>query len=304
LKKISIIAVSSIIGFGVSAAFYRFVSRRKPSRLERQGAQTKVEFEFGETQEAEHFFDRNPKFVPTFLRLMELANKYLSNRPLPKNQTEDICFGLGHACRRDFLEVIFLAVNGYGSGASKIIRGLYERSVALAYMVQDPDKVDRFVRYAAVQEHRILDGALKVVNEADFDAIMGPANSVSEIRRRYREVKPEFEMDVCRECGTRRVQPSWDLDVPAMVHKVQGLYQQFFLPNYVVPNLAIHATLSSATLKNSPSDEHREADLQVLCASLLLLLTLRSQESIFHLGFEKEIEACEEDIQRLRPQQN
>jgi hypothetical protein len=250
-----------------------------------------MEFEFGETRESEAFFDRNPKFMPMFVRLIELANRYFGNRPGPKNLAEDICFGLGHACRRDFLEVVFLAINGYGSGASKLIRALYERSVALAYIVNNPDKVDRFVKYAAIQEHRSLEAALKVVNEAEFNSRVGPENKASEIRNRYKIVKRDFEMDLCKNCGTKRINPSWDLDVPAMVHKIGGPYQQLFLPNYVVPNFAIHATLSSATFKNDPEAEHEEADLQVVCASSLMVLVLQSQEAMFHLGLGDEIKA-------------
>jgi hypothetical protein len=263
-----------------------------------------MEFEFGETRESEAFFDRNPKFVPMFLRLMALANKYLGARPQPKNQVEDICFGLGHACRQDFLEVTFLAVNGYGAGASKLTRGLYERSVALAYIVQDQTKAERFVRYAAVQEHKILVAALKVVSEVEFDRFMGPPNTAEEIRNRFQGIKAEFQMRDCEKCDTKRTQPSWDIDVPAMVHKLGGLYQHFYLPNYSVPNLEVHATLASARVTKSAEESHREADLQVLCASFLMLLALRSQESIFHLGLEEDLKACEEAINNLRPQRD
>jgi hypothetical protein len=261
-----------------------------------------MDFEFGETQESKAFFDRNPKFMPMFVSLIELANKYFGRRPQPKNQLEDICFGLGHASRQDFLEVVFLAVNGYGDGSLKLTRGLYERSVTLAYLVQNPTKVERFIRYAAVQEHRSMEAALKVVTSDEFDALMGAPNTVAEIRNRYQEARPDFEIDVCKACGTKRVQPSWDLDVSAMVHKLDKLYRAFYLPNYAIPNLAIHATLSSATLKEGTAQVHPEADLHALCASFLMVLVIRSQEAVFRLGLEKEIEACERDVQNLRPQ--
>lgn len=261
-----------------------------------------MEFEFGETRESKLFFDRNPKFLPMFERLMELANKYLSNRPQPKNQAEDICFGLGHACRQDFLEVVFLAVNGYGVGASKLTRGLYERSVTLAYLVQDQTRVERFVRYAAVQEHRSLEAALDVVSPAEFDAFMGSPNTEVEIRKRFQEIKPEFEMTLCKKCGTKRTRPSWDIEIAGMVHKLGGLYRRFYLPNYSVPNFEIHATLASSVVKTDQLEvSRREADLQVVCASFLMLLALRSQELLFHLGLESELEGSEEAINNLRP---
>ena len=263
-----------------------------------------MEFEFGETRESAEFFDRNPKFMPMFERLMELANKYLSNRPQPKNQAEDICFGFGHSCRQEFLEVVFLAVNGYGAGASKLTRGLYERSVTLAYLVQDQTRVERFVRYAAIQEHRSLEAALDVVSPSEFDAFMGSPNTEAEIRKRFQEIKPEFEISLCKKCGTKRIRSSWDIDVSAMVRKIGGQFRRFYLPNYSVPNLEIHATLASSVVKPDQLEAfRREADLQVVCASFLMLLALRSQESMFHLGLETDLESCEEAINNLRPRQ-
>jgi hypothetical protein len=117
--KVSIGTIIAVIGccLGI-AAVYRFMRGRQSKKAEEPEARPAMEFEFGETRESEAFFDRNPKFMPAFLRLMEVANKYLGNRAQPKNPVEKVCFGLGHACRQDFLEVVFLAVNGYGVGAS------------------------------------------------------------------------------------------------------------------------------------------------------------------------------------------
>ena len=147
-----------------------------------------------------------------------------------------------------------------------------------------------------------MDAALKVASESEFDALMGPRNRAAEIRKRYQEVKTEFQTTVCENCGTKRTQPSWDMDAPAMVHKLGGLYRHFYLPNYSVPNFHIHATLASSTFEKDADSAHREADLQVVCAIFLMLLSLRFQESIFHLGLERALEACEQAIVNLRPQ--
>ena len=64
---------------------------------------------------------------------------------------QDIGFNLGETCRRDFLEIGFLAVNGYGIAAQKLLRGLYERAVTLEYIRQNPEKAERFVRFGAIQ---------------------------------------------------------------------------------------------------------------------------------------------------------
>lgn len=86
---------------------------------------------------------------------------------------EDIGFNLGETCRRDFLEIAFLAVNGHGAAAQKLLRGLYERAVTLEYIRRSPDKAERFVRYGAIQEYKVLKVALELVGQEEFDKHMG-----------------------------------------------------------------------------------------------------------------------------------
>src|SRR5262249_41693182 len=97
-------------------------------------------FELGGTDASKAFIVRNRKFLGQFDRLMDLGNKCFGRQLQPKNRTEDICFGLGHTCREDFMEIVFLAANGYSNAALKLLRGLYERAVALAYIIRFPEK--------------------------------------------------------------------------------------------------------------------------------------------------------------------
>src|SRR5712691_7117185 len=126
-------------------------------------------FEFGETDESNGFFDRNPPFIAIFERLMNIANKCFGRVVKYKNHLEDVVFSQGHTCRDDFSEVVFLTVNGYAGGASKIFRGLYERGVTLAYIVENPEKARRFHRFSAIQAHRTIEAALKTFTEEEFE---------------------------------------------------------------------------------------------------------------------------------------
>jgi hypothetical protein len=65
-------------------------------------------FEFGDTDEANAFFDRNPSFVPFFEKLMVTANQCFGRRVDFKNHLDDVVFSQGHTCRDDFTEVVFL----------------------------------------------------------------------------------------------------------------------------------------------------------------------------------------------------
>ena len=54
------------------------------------------------------------------------------------------------------------------ASAPKILRGLYERAVSLEYIRQNPAKAERFVRFAAVQEHRNAKTAVELVGRGEL----------------------------------------------------------------------------------------------------------------------------------------
>lgn len=256
-------------------------------------------FEFGETEQANAFFKRNPKFYPAFERLMALANRCFGRAIHPRNRAEDICFDLGHTCRADYMEILFLAVNGFGTAASKLLRGLYERAVALAYIVKHPEKAERFVRYAAIQEYKALNAALKVVTEEQFDDAIR-LTSAAQIRELRDQVKPEFQVTLCNKCGHKGTAFSWDVDVASMVNDVGNPYDVYYLGAYTIPNLHVHATLASvfhepdpdAKLKRSQED----AEFALMNATAMLILAIKSQNILFGVALDDEIGTCEEDF--------
>ncbi len=262
-----------------------------------------MDFEFGETSQSRAFFGRNPKFLPAFEQLMTTSNKCFGRQIIPRNRLEDVVFWLGHRCRQDFLEVAFLAVNGYGTAASKTLRGLYERAVVLAYMIDDPSKAERFVRFAAIQEHRALEAALKVVTEEEFDRAMERTSSTSQIREFYKKVKPEFQTTLCKKCGTSRTQNTWDLDVASMAHKVGDPFDKCYLIAYTIPNFDIHATLASAFGGPDKTIEReggtRDAEVFLFTATHLLILTMRSQDELFSLNLALEIDTSERNLAEM-----
>lgn len=251
-------------------------------------------FEIPDTEKSRAFVTRNPRFPAAILRLTATANKCFGRNPRSKNRLEHICFWLGHTCRQDFFEIVFLAVNGYGAGATKILRSLYERAVTIAYLIQNPDKVEQFFQFAAIQEHRAMQAALTVVPEAQFDAAMGPANRVAEIRKRYNEHKGNFKATACEKCGVK-TPPSWDLDLVSMIRRVGKAYEMLLVLAYTSPNFLIHATVTSA----EPRDEKREqwdAEVAVTTATGLLLGMMRYQDELFSLDLDADIETCEKDL--------
>jgi hypothetical protein len=262
-----------------------------------------MDFEFGETTQSTTFLDRNPKFIPAFERVVALTNKCFVRTYQPKNRMEDICFHLGQTCRQDFLEIVFLAVNGYGIAASKVLRGLYERTVTVAYLVKHPEKTDRFVNFAAIQEHKAVNRALGTVSQEEFDKVI-PPDMVQRIRDSYEQVKKEFQVTRCSKCGHKGTAISWDLDFSSMVRDVGEPFPRYYLGAYEIPNLQVHATLASAQIKRPDEEEmaeinRREGDFALLNATLIFLLAIRSQDVLFSLNLSQDIEACELDVESV-----
>jgi hypothetical protein len=176
-------------------------------------------FEIPDTAKSRAFVTRNPKFPNALVKLLAVSNKCFGRNPHAKDHREHICFWLGHTCRQDFLEVVFLAINGYGAGATKILRSVYERAVTIEYLIKNPDKVDRFLQFATIQENRAMEAALKQLPQDQIDAEMDPGNTVAEIRKRYEQYKGNFKATACSVCGVK-TPPSWDLDLVSMVQRV------------------------------------------------------------------------------------
>jgi hypothetical protein len=261
-------------------------------------------FEFGETVESKAFAERHPKFIPAFMSLMDVGNKCFGRLIRPTNRLEDIGFWLGHTCRDDFLEVTFLAVNGHGFAASKILRGLFERAVTLAYLLKHPHKVERFVRYGAIQEHRGMVSALKLVSIEEFDKAMGSGNSAADIQQRYEQIKSEFETYRCSTCKkTKMVQPSWDIDLASMTQDVGEPYVYCYMGSYTIPNFHVHATLASALqgedIDTAPAKQRNEGEFALVNATILLLAVARSENALFALNLDSDIEQCDMQVADL-----
>jgi uncharacterized protein DUF5677 len=170
--------------------------------------------------------------------------------------------------------------------ALKLLRGLYERAVALAYMVKFPLKADRFTNFAAIQEHRAMEAALQLVTEAEFDKVMGPDSTVAEIRKRCERIKPQFRNAV-----------SWDQSVGSMAKELGNPYSQLYLVCYAIPNFSIHATLASAARWQDGGNSDSEADFMVLNAAWVFAMVLDSQNKLFGLNLETELGAIWRELQ-------
>jgi hypothetical protein len=262
-----------------------------------------MHFETGQSKNSDAFYERYPNFEPVFDKLMVLGNNCFGREVKAKNWMERICFDLGHTCRDDFLEVFFMAIHGHGSAALKLLRGLYERAVTLAYIAKYPDKAEKFRNYSAVQENKALNAALRLVTEEQFNEANKGSGSADEIRRWYNQVKPEFEVTRCRKCGDRGIAFSWDVDLASMVQNVGNPFDEYYLAAYTIPNFHVHATFAT-TFDGAPEEariKRRENESEfALGASMgLLLQVMHTENEVFHLGVESDIASINEYLKNV-----
>jgi hypothetical protein len=110
----------------------------------------------------EAFNQRHAKFVATcYPDLVDLSKAVLNRHVRITSVADDVIFLLGRTAFEDFCELWVLAGNGYGIGAFKILRGLYEKVVTLGYLVKHPNEIQRFIDYGIVQTMRIMNRAKK-----------------------------------------------------------------------------------------------------------------------------------------------
>jgi hypothetical protein len=224
-------------------------------------------------------------FGRAFLRTMETTNP-----------ADRVIYFLGRIAMEDFMEIALLCGNGYGVGAQKILRGLYERAVTAAYLAKYPKEVDSFLDYHQVHMGKLVNHAAEL-----FDLrSMFSEDKLAEIRERYEEAKQHFQEPLCKKCGTTRTQFSWSkLDVGAMAKKADEYLAKLYLECYFLPTLQTHATFHalSAQARQSAAGgltyddnaQREAADRAFRGAHLTMLFALGTQNCHFKLGLEEEL---------------
>jgi hypothetical protein len=90
-----------------------------------------------------------------------------------------------------------------------------------------------------------------------------------------------------------------------MVHKVSAPYDMYYLGAYTNANLEIHATLASALREDNKDKDARraqrreKADFALFCSAMLLVEVIRSQNTLFALKLDDELQATGDAVARV-----
>jgi hypothetical protein len=97
------------------------------------------------------FDRRHPEWSVVFSRLGEVINMAFSRRQIMDTKIEKFVYFYGNLVAEDFMELFLMAANGYGYGAMKLLRSMYEHTVTLKYLHDHPDEFEAFFDFDRVQ---------------------------------------------------------------------------------------------------------------------------------------------------------
>lgn len=253
---------------------------------------------YGFPDAASAFNQRHPHWQDVMCRLHGTINlAFTRSLSVPVNDIEKFVYFYGNLVAEDFMELFLMAASNYGYGALKLLRSMYEHTVTLKYLHDNPDKLQSFMKYDAVQWHKLV---------KQFADTFGtnnplPAETIAGAEQRYSEVKEEFLIKCCNSkgCTDKRVNHTWGIDFVSMAKKA-GAIGELVIQGYYVPMRHTHSTFSAMATRLEKGEGQlgfqREsppsiADHALMVAHNCVLAALEIQKERFNIaGLEEAIQ--------------
>jgi hypothetical protein len=235
------------------------------------------------------FRQRQSLFFESSGNLNEALSVAFDREFEPDEVADAVIHWFGCRVRRDFDEVMLLAANGFGWGATAHLRGMYERAVTLRYLHQVPAKAIDFVDFDVVQRRKRAE-AIKRTMGVDAE----DESAIVQLEAQFNSIKPRFLVSHCDHdnCEKQKLNHTWQsLDFIAMAQQV-GKLGTLIVAAYYMPLAQTHGTFASAaynltelrgSLIHDNSADEREADRSFRYAHLITLDMLEVQREHFAL---------------------
>jgi hypothetical protein len=234
-----------------------------------------------------------------FLRELDtrhaLIEKVLYREETKKTDVVDrYVHSLGVRAYQDFQEILVLMENGLPTGASKILRSLYERVVTCTYLSKNPDAVADFAEYDAVHKQKLLQRLPKEAREK-----MLPPEVAQLIEQKFEAVKARFTREVCDECGKQGLMGSWTkLDTYSLAKKAGEGLDEIYGQAFLLPTLHLHTTATGilGNIEATPegfilkTEELKDRGEILLFAHFLLCKIVQLHNRYFELGLDAEVD--------------
>ena len=215
-----------------------------------------------------------------------------------KVMADRVVFGLGRIIADDFGELLVLAGNGYGIGACKILRGMYERLVTAAFIAKNPSEARPFVEDDTIKKWKLWQQALEVTPDLK-DTV--PQENIDALETEYKHVKAKRAESTCNKCGQPKTQEAWTrVDLASMAKQTDANLSALYGACYLRPTFHSHATGFGVGARFQRSEDgstsyqetsEKEVRQAILLAHNLVLQHLGLQNEYFNLGLGREIQA-------------
>jgi len=261
-------------------------------------------------EELQHCRARHPHLNDAFARLQTTLQQGLCRElqtTAERRLLQITLFGLAHQAADDFFDLVLLATHGYGIGAQKMLRPLYERVVSALYLIEHPEEVQDFNDYADIDAWHVLTNAKRV--GVDPVSVMGQ-EKYDQLEKAYKAAEARFTRS-----GSRRARPSWaqkDLAQRAAEVKVVGAGGQTVALDKLYgacgfwPTMLLHTTNVSLEARLTPTatggrafihePTRVEADIALKCAHDLIALLFHKCNEFF--SWDLDVSQLAQDVLR------
>jgi hypothetical protein len=250
--------------------------------------------EIGNSLAVERFHAARPRFLEELTSLEQAVSILLDRTVDTADRLSTVLFFLGSRCADDFREILLLVTNGFGWGATALLRGMFERSVTCFYVREHPLTVDDFIDYEYVRRWKVLQSI-----EQHFG--ISPENEPARVslRANVDRVQQKFVVPDCKTCQTTRVNHTWSrLDIVSMANKIERRnFGSLIVPAYYFPLGQAHSTFASMasrirqvspgrfTVDTTLAESEAERTLEYAHLLLLnILILLHEHFKILELG--------------------
>ena len=205
----------------------------------------------------------------------------------------------------DFSELLTLASNGWGNGAMKTLRGMYERVVTSAYVALFPEVSRSFVESTWTHQWKMWKRAVQLKPDI-ADGVS--QETIEELQQRAAEAQARHEESICKKCKQLIHVHAWTkVDLETMAKKVDeklaelnlpyGSLADYYLRCYLQPTAIAHATGTSVNERfeqvdgqwTYKMDSSRERRLAMMFGHAILLLLLGRQIQHFCYGLDDQL---------------
>jgi hypothetical protein len=244
----------------------------------------------GHLDEWQFFAERFGSAIDALTRAHDTCFAILT-LPCPDGQEQNVIYILAAACLKEFEEICLLAGNGYGGGATKLLRSFYERVVTLSYLALKPTKVQQFIDYTNIHWHKLLCEAEKI-----HSTVKLTPEKIQKIKDDYENHKDHFMEDLCKPCKKRRPQMAWTKKpIPDQASEVNQTLRALCFNAYLRPTFYLHTTFLGITWQAQKTDagklrflgteiERESARESLELAHILLVHVAEVVNDFFRLG--------------------